>query len=211
MLGLLYKDFKLQKIGIKGYLICLIVFFISADLADINIQSYIYRMLLPFIIYSYVIIGIAYDNTFRVEGVLVSLPVSKKEIVLSKYINILIAAVLGAISTFVIILAVSIKFNIEFTEFFSFKRLFLSIGGSAFIVGLLIPTYLKYGLIKGKVLTLVAMMIFVGSNMVFGIFDQIKLNIFSGDYAIIILIALFMVSLLVSYTISLKHYERREF
>lgn len=209
MISLLYKDFKLQKIGVRGLLICLIIFFVVADQA--NIENYIYRMLVPILVYSYVIIGISYDNYYRVEGVLLSLPVSKKDIVLSKYINILIAVTWCVIITIGIIFVASLRFNISFIDFLSLKRLFLSLCGASFIVVLLIPAYLKYGLIKGKAITLVAMMIFVGVNMVFGVFDQIKLNIFSSNYSIIILVGLFIVSLLVSYSISLKLYERREF
>jgi len=209
MLSLLYKDFKLQKIGIRGFIICFIIFFVAADQA--NIQNHIYRMLVPILVYSYVIIGISYDNYYRVEGVLLSLPVSKKDIVLSKYINILIAVVWCVIITIGIIFVASLRFNISFIDFLSLKRLFLSLCGASFIVVLLIPAYLKYGLIKGKVLTFVAMIIFVGINIIFGVFDEVKFNIFESNYSIIILIGLVIISLLVSYNISFKLYERREF
>ncbi|WBW95737.1 ABC-2 transporter permease [Oceanirhabdus sp. W0125-5] len=208
MLNLLYKDFKLQKMGIKGLLLCCVIFFV---LDQSNIDNYIYGIVTPIIIYSYAIVGISYDNYFRVEQILVSLPISKKEIVLSKYINIIIAAVFGIIIAIALIFIATFKLNIAFSEFLDLERLLVSIVGSVFVVLWLVPAYLKYGLIKGKVVTVVAMIILFVANMIFDAFNNIKHNIFESNYAIVMLIALFLISVVLSYSISSKLYERREF
>lgn len=214
MLNLLYKDLKLQKIGVKSLLVCLIILFVGVNSG--NMGNYLYRIVVPIIVYSYVIIGISYDNYFKVEGAIASLPVSKNEIVLSKYLNILIAVGFGVIITILITFGMAIKFNVGIMEFLDLKRLFLSLWVSGFIIVILIPLYLKYGLIKGKVITVLGMAvlgmaIFIGTNIMLGFFDEIKSNIFNSNYSIIIVIGLFLLSLILSYNISRKLYERREF
>ncbi|MCM1992386.1 ABC-2 transporter permease [Oceanirhabdus seepicola] len=209
MLSLLYKDFKLQKIGIKSLIIGLGILFIVGEQS--NIENFLYLIGLPLLIYSYVITGITYDGYYKVEGVIVSLPITKDEIVLGKYINLIISMVLSGVLAIGIIFAASLKFDILFGEFFNLRKLFLSLGGAAFFVALLMPAYLKYGLIKGKLLTFIAMFVLFGINTFFSTFDELKLRIIESNYSMVIMIVLFIAGILVSYSVSLKVYKGREF
>lgn len=141
-----------------------------------------------------------------------SFPLTKKEIVLSKYIfvflSIIIGAVIGAIFSLITIF-------ITARQFLNIREMLLISTGAIFGVSLLnsteMPCFYKFGMEKGKICSMLIILVFtLGATFLvtslpdFNVTDKLITTL------PIIFVLLTFAVLLISYSISYKIYKNKE-
>lgn len=154
MLGLMLKDLlNLRKTGRSLFfiLICYTIFFFTMDASALS-------GVLVVMVTMQVLTTFSYDEYAKWDAYALSLPISRKQLVKSKYVLSYLFVLFGTILSFVLTSVVSImKGN------FLFMEMLTSVGavGVIFILMLLIilPLIYKFGIEKGRTLIFVVMMI----------------------------------------------------
>ena len=217
MKGLIIKDICVLKNQMKVLLLVLAFFIIFSI---INEDASFILFLVPFYMIMILITTFNYDEFNKWDSYCNSLPLSRKEIVKSKYI------LFNATSLIVLIIGVLASFIIpNFIENTTFESLFASIIGVAFgiclVISLLIPFYYKFGENKGRImlfLCIVILALIIGMITSLDIFNNIELmnlikslNNLSLGMITLILIVVTLIIMSISYYISVKIYKNKEF
>lgn len=217
MKGLIIKDLCVIKNQMKTLLLVLAFFIIFSI---INEDATFILFLVPFYMIMILITTFNYDEFNKWDSYCNSLPLSRKEIVKSKYIlfnaTSLIVLILGIISSLIIP---------TFIENITFESLFASIIGVAFgiclVISLLIPFYYKFGSSKGRImlfLCVVILALLIGTLTSLDIFNNIELmniinnlnNLSLGAFTLL-LILITTIIMTISYLISVRIYYKKEF
>ena len=217
MKGLIIKDLCVLKNQMKTLLLVLAFFVIFSI---INEDATFILFLVPFYMIMILITTFNYDEFNKWDSYCNSLPLSRKEIVKSKYIlfnaTSLIVLILGIISSLIIP---------TFIENITFESLFASIIGVAFgiclVISLLIPFYYKFGSSKGRImlfLCVVILALLIGTLTSLDIFNNIELmniinnlnNLSLGAFTLL-LILITTIIMTISYLISVRIYYKKEF
>ena len=217
MKGLIIKDLCVLKNQMKTLLLVLAFFIIFSI---INEDATFILFLVPFYMIMILITTFNYDEFNKWDSYCNSLPLSRKEIVKSKYIlfnaTSLIVLILGIISSLIIP---------TFIENITFESLFASIIGVAFgiclVISLLIPFYYKFGSSKGRImlfLCVVILALLIGTLTSLDIFNNIELmniinnlnNLSLGAFTLL-LILITTIIMTISYLISVRIYYKKEF
>ena len=165
-----------------------------------------------------------YDETSNSNNYLLSLPTSKKQIVLAKYIFLIGLIVLGALLSFIIIYLASyilVHFNYV-EEVINYKDLINPIlcGGFSIllVIAIQIPSVYKWGAEKGRIQMFILIIIVIG--LVLGLFYLVTKNNINVNYSDIknfiitwgpYLLGLFLIVIyFISYKLSLKIYLNKE-
>ena len=217
MKGLIIKDLCVLKNQMKTLLLVLAFFIIFSI---INEDATFILFLVPFYMIMILITTFNYDEFNKWDSFCNSLPLSRKEIVKSKYIlfnaTSLIVLILGIIASLIIP---------NFIENITFESIFASIIGVAFgiclVISLLIPFYYKFGSQKGRImlfLTIAILALLIGAITSLDIFNNIELmniinslNSLSLGMFTILLIIITVIIMTISYYISIKIYSNKEF
>ena len=217
MKGLIIKDLCVIKNQMKTLLLVLAFFVIFSI---INEDATFILFLVPFYMIMILITTFNYDEFNKWDSYCNSLPLSRKEIVKSKYIlfnaTSLIVLILGIIASLIIP---------NFIENITFESIFASIIGVAFgiclVISLLIPFYYKFGSQKGRImlfLCIVILALLIGAITSLDIFNNIELmnlinnlnNLSLGMFALLLIIVTVII-MTISYYISIKIYSNKEF
>ena len=217
MKGLIIKDLCVLKNQMKTLLLVLAFFIIFSI---INEDATFILFLIPFYMIMILITTFNYDEFNKWDSYCNSLPLSRKEIVKSKYIlfnaTSLIVLILGIIASLIIP---------NFIENITFESIFASIIGVAFgiclVISLLIPFYYKFGSQKGRImlfLCIVILALLIGAITSLDIFNNIELmnlinnlnNLSLGMFALLLIIVTVII-MTISYYISIKIYSNKEF
>ena len=217
MKGLIIKDLCVLKNQMKTLLLVLAFFIIFSI---INEDATFILFLVPFYMIMILITTFNYDEFNKWDSYCNSLPLSRKEIVKSKYIlfnaTSLIALILGILASFIIP---------SFIENTTFESLFASIIGVAFgiclVISLLIPFYYKFGSSKGRIMLFLCMVILallIGAITSLDIFNNKELmniinslnNLNLGMFTLLLII-LTVIIMSISYYISVRIYKNKEF
>ena len=216
MKGLIIKDLCVLKNQMKTLLL-LLAFFVIFSI--INEDATFILFLIPFYMIMILITTFNYDEFNKWDSYCNSLPLSRKEIVKSKYIlfnaTSLIVLILGIIASFIIP---------NFIENTTFESLFASIIGVAFgiclVISLLIPFYYKFGSSKGRImlfLCIVILALLIGMITSLDIFNNKELmnllnslNNLSLGMITLLLIILTSIVMSISYYISVRIYKNKE-
>ena len=216
MKGLIIKDLCVLKNQMKTLLLVLAFFIIFAIL---NEDASFILFLVPFYMIMILITTFNYDEFNKWDSYCNSLPLSRKEIVKSKYIlfNVtsLIVLIVGILASFIIP---------NFIENTTFESLFASIIGIAFgiclVISLLIPFYYKFGANKGRImlfLCIVILALVIGVISSLDIFNNRELmnllnqfNDLSLGVITLFLIILTVIIMTISYCISVRVYKNKE-
>lgn len=154
--------------------------------------------------------SLTYDETSKWNRFANTLPIKRTEIVKSKYVLSLIFIVLVVIISlpvFLISNAVTNSFTIN--EIFSIFCIIIS--GLLFILSIIFPVFIKFGIQTGRIVLMATVLIpFVGINIVSnGTFFN---GIFELLNNIRLFIPLFLIVMFyISYKLSVKLYEKKEF
>ena len=217
MKGLIIKDLCVLKNQMKTLLLVLAFFIIFSI---INEDATFILFLVPFYMIMILITTFNYDEFNKWDSYCNSLPLSRKEIVKSKYIlfnaTSLIALILGILASFIIP---------SFIENTTFESLFASIIGVAFgiclVISLLIPFYYKFGSSKARImlfLCIVILALLIGAITSLDIFNNKELmniinslnNLNLGMFTLLLII-LTVIIMSISYYISVRIYKNKEF
>ena len=216
MKGLIIKDLCVLKNQMKTLLLVLVFFIIFSI---INNDATFILFLIPFYMIMILITTFNYDEFNKWDSYCNSLPLSRKEIVKSKYI------LFNATSLSVLILGILASFIIpNFIENTTFESLFASIIGVFFgiclVISLLIPFYYEFGSSKGRImlfLCIVILALIIGMITSLDIFNNIELinlinslNNLSLGMITLLLIVLIVIIMVISYYISVKIYNNKE-
>lgn len=211
--GLIKKDvlnLGSYKISIFMMLICVLI------IGSIGKNTCTY---IPIIMASMVgMIGLStfsYDEISKSENYILSLPISKKEVVIEKYIFSIMIAILGALIGFLITpIFANVLSNIRADIIINvdYKSLLMTtlggILGISLIISIQIPSIYKWGAEKGRIQMFV--MIFIIIIMIAGSaylllktgfnINLIDINNFLNKFGI----AIFLISLIIMYYVSYK-------
>lgn len=216
MKGLIIKDLCVLKNQMKTLLLVLAFFIIFSI---INEDATFILFLVPFYMIMILITTFNYDEFNKWDSYCNSLPLSRKEIVKSKYIlfnaTSLIVLIVGILSSLIIP---------NFIKNTTFESLFASIIGVAFgiclVISLLIPFYYKFGANKGRImlfLCIVILALIIGMITSLDIFNNKEilnllnsLNNLSLGMITLLLIILTSIVMSISYYISVRIYKNKE-
>lgn len=217
MKGLILKDLLILKNQMRNILIIIIGFI----LLSLWMENYFYiAFVIPFYIVMLVISAFSYDELNNSNTYLVALPYDRKTIVKARYglcaLSIITSLIIGLILSLVIPML-----NKEMDFASTFASTASSILGVIFVIALLIPFFYQFGVQKGRIVLFIAI---IGISLLLGIiislFEDANLNIaafFNGlekiNYIllIIIVVAIIILLLYISYLISCKIYQNKEF
>ncbi len=156
--GLIIKDL-LQLKSYKRTLIMFIVIFIATSMVQENSRN-VLTIMLTLGLGMFSIATFSYDEMAKADKYILTLPLTKKEVILAKYILVISSTVIGALlgSLASIILSLVMK-----TEVPNFLELFELAIGSVFGIGIVeaiqIPFIYKYGAEKGRIQIFIAIAI----------------------------------------------------
>lgn len=223
MKGLIKKDL----LNLSSYKVSIFIIIIFCSIAIAGTEN---ANLAPIIICS--IIGMIslstfnYDEVSKSEKYILSLPITRKEIVKSKYIIAILSVIIGAfIGAFLTIIIVTIMNYLRPNNLINlnYDSLFItSLGGMfgiALIQAIQIPSIYKWGAEKGRIqmfiLIFLIVLIIAGAGFLLtklGInLDMNQVNTFIETYGAYILILLIIIMYAISYKISYKIFSKKDY
>lgn len=223
MKGLIKKDL----LNLSSYKVSIFITVILCSLAIAGLESATFvPMIICAIIGMIALSTFNYDEVSKSEKYVLSLPVTRKEIVISKYIIAVLGAVVGAIIGVILtILEVEIlnyfrpnnliEFDYDNLLITSLSGLF----GIALIQAIQIPSIYKWGAEKGRIqmFVLIFLIILITAGIGF-LITKTGLNInmqeikkFLNTFAPYILISLIIIIYTISYKISSKIFIKKDY
>ena len=220
--GLILKDLLQLKSYWKTLIIYTGIFILAGALQQsqegINVMSI---LMLTFGFGMFAMASFNYDEQAKADSYLLSFPLSKEQIVLARYILVILATLIGAIVGIIFCIVINLITN-SLTVFPDVTELaYTAIGGIfgvSIVEAIQIPCAYKWGAEKGRIyLFIVAAAIILGviglltiaqnSNFNFAINEIIYLM---GGFFPIFLILLTAIIYYVSYKFSFQIYENKE-
>lgn len=221
MKGLILKDLLQLKSYIKTLIIFMVIFvFVSLEPQNTSTDG----LLVVMMTLGLGMFGMAtfsYDEMAKADRYILTLPFSRKEIVLSKYILQFILTMAGAILGIVLSIIVSLVLNKGIPDFIDLIS--MAIGGM-FGIGLVesiqIPCIYKMGAEKGRIYMFIITIIvaFVAGGIIFlgeKIVSNFSINLNPINNILntcfpIVLLGLVLIEYFISYKISYKIYSKKE-
>lgn len=223
--GLMKKDLLQLKNYKKTLISFIIIFILLAILQLLIIDSYslfnLFSIIITFGFGMFSIASFSYDEISKSDKYIRTMPISKEEIIQSKYYFIAFATVIGAV--------IALPINIMLYIFFADRIIldsgiwgFLSITfGGLLGVGILeaiqIPCIYKYGAEKARmqIFMIGIIIIVLGMILIGGICYWLEmLSIYIEDFSFLFPFGSILLTILVyyiSYNISCKIYDKKEF
>ncbi|WFR57776.1 ABC-2 transporter permease [Anaerocolumna sp. AGMB13025] len=210
MYGLLLKDIYNLRRYVKQISISIVVFGLFA----INLKNPAYLIgMITMMTSMMVITSMSYDEYAKWDKYALTMPILKKDIVLSKYLLLILSTVAGAALSTILALIMS-----AFMKLLSLKELLLASGAVSlvmlFLFGILIPVLYKYGIEKARMLMfavfgipILLVTLFVKLMLKLNVPQpsQEQIEMLCYAFPVIVLIVLFL-----SYNISVKIFNKKE-
>ena len=210
MLGLIKKDFLLIKANLKSMIIIFVIYIMLAFQGTFDVT-----FIIPIIGIMLFISTFSYDDFNNWNSYAVTLPDGRRNVVRAKYIaSIILTVVLGIIA-----LAIGIGISYIKTNAINLNEIISSLMGTALsnitIISLLYPIVFKFGATNGKII-LFAVVFGIGGivALVSNFIDMTSvINMINGleNYSIIAIPIISVILLGISYLISNKIYQNKEF
>ncbi len=202
MKGLLLKDIINLKQQAKIFLIAailyLVISFINRDSSIFSIFSVVFTVMVP-------MTAFAYDERAKWNRYALTMPVSRRDIVLSKYLLAFLFAAVTFLFTFLVSLCM--KQHLHDSLISSLTLFLVGLTVSAFVL----PIFFKFGVEKGRFILLALVLIpgvlsFLGSKMQIPLPDQVTISI-------LLSIAPFacVLCIIISMLVSIRIYQGKEF
>lgn len=224
MLRLVVKDITLSK----EIFMTILVHCLAINLFFKNTPTFIYIIMPPLIVYEFFKTSCAYDYKYNLDIMFNSLPVSRREIVFSKYIESIIIFILGLIITLIFTFLfrnigvpgftfIDKLMNLEIVDKFmniqSITMCYLI--STIVLISIYFPIYFKFKYLKAKNIFGIASLIISFIPILFiktiGNENSYRLiNYFSegvGEIVSIIVIFILIITLYISSKISVKCYQ----
>ncbi len=160
MFNLLIKDLIIQKktLWYLLFYIPVLLLVLSSTTMAADIAPALYATCTCFIGYFLIVGACSYDEQNRSEVFLNSLPIRRKDIVLSKYLSIFVYAVIGLAAGIFIVLINNIFGLGEIVRYPASKDLLGALCGIVIIGATYYPLYFKFGGIKTRLLNVIVIM-----------------------------------------------------
>lgn len=210
MLGLVKKDFLLVKANLKTMIIIIVVYFIMI-LQGLFDATFI----IPLIGIMLFISTFSYDDFNNWNSYAITLPNGRRNVIKAKYIASIMLTIILSILSFIIATTVSyIKTN-EIDLNLMISSLMETLLSSVIIISFLYPIIFKFGATNGRIILFAVVFGVLGIITLIGNFVDMEFisNIINSiDNSGWITIPIFsMIALSVSYQISNKIYQNKEF
>ena len=211
MKGLILKDIINLKAQLKLYVVFFILWFVIAMINDA--ADFLGGVMLMYVV-MFLISSVAYDDKNNWNRLALTMPVSRRDLVLSKYLFMLI----GMLAICFVTLAGCTMINGRLGE--SFRIVLLTCPVGILFSAVLIPVFLQFGVEKGRFLfvgfaLLFALAAFVMEKFSVGayLFDGKTVSFFLPDLFHIILLfwAAAAVCTGLSMMLSVRIYEKKDF
>ena len=213
MKGLILKDLYNLKNNGKSIIFVLVVFsFVSFSQNNIGFLIG-YTILLGSML---VINTMSYDNIAKWDKYALTMPVTRRDVVLSKYMVSIIVIFIGAVLATVLGFAQGInKHNLNVIEIFTVNG--AALAGGFFFISIMLPVIYKFGVEKSRVLILLVFL--APAGVVIGRSKLGKLKFsplaiqymhIALQYLPIIILVMTILIMVVSYCISFKVYENKD-
>ncbi|AZV58274.1 ABC-2 transporter permease [Clostridium sp. AWRP] len=216
MNGLILKDLYNLKNGGRSLLIAIVVFsliyFLQGDNYNIEVWN-IFIILFGSIL---IVNTMSYDNTAKWDKYALTMPVTRRDVVLSKYMVSIIVIFIGVVLATALSFAQGIsKHNLDVIKIFTVNG--AALAGGFFFMSVTLPVIYKFGVEKSRI---VIFLVFLGSGSVAigsSKFDKLRFSSLTVQYihiilqhlpGIVLLIAILV--MLISYSISLRIYSNKD-
>lgn len=208
MRGLILKDLFILKQNYKTFFV-LIIFFILAMFQNSSAASF--TSVINAVFTMMITTTISYDNLAKWDKYALTMPITRKEMVLSKYICSIIFNLIGLVLGIVIVFAMGIiRNNLNITE------IFISAISSAIVmiifISLMFPLVYKFGVEKFRIFLILIFMIPV--FFILALSNMTNVGKLIDKWLIYIIISVPVIAVIgfvLSYFISIKIYENKEF
>ena len=210
MIGFIKKDLAMLKSNFKLLCILTIVYTVMGLLGTMDIS-----FLLPFMSVMLMISTFSYDNYNNWDAYSISLPNGRKNSVKSKYIT----TILLIISISIITLLLSFIISYVNTKTINFGQILVTTFGNIFgtllVLTFMYPIIYKYGVEKARIaIFLIIFLIVILGGFLLKYIDLSNVGnalSFLEDYLVLILIAITIGMVYISYKISNKIFRKKEF
>ena len=210
MLGLIKKDFLLIKANLKSMIIIFVIYIMLAFQGTFDAT-----FIIPLIGIILFLSTFSYDDFNNWNSYAVTLPNGRKNVVRAKYIASTIFMIILAVVAFSIGIGISyIKTNsINLDEIIS--SLMGTMLSSVIIVSLLYPIVFKFGATNGRIILFAVVFGIAGIGTLIAQFIDMTpiINIINklDNYLLIVIPIIYIILLGISYLISSKIYQNKEF
>ena len=210
MLGLIKKDFLLIKANLKSMAIIFIVYLILAFQGTFDVT-----FIVPLIGIMLFISTFSYDDFNNWNSYAVTLPNGRKNVVRAKYIaSIILTVILGVIA-----LAIGVGISYTKTNSINLDEIISSLMGtmlsSVIIITLLYPIVFKFGATNGRIILFAVVFGIAGIGALIAQFVDMTfiINMINrlDSYALVAIPIISVILLGISYLISNKIYQSKEF
>ena len=210
MLGLIKKDFLLIKANLKSMVIIFIVYLILAFQGIFDVT-----FIVPLIGIMLFISTFSYDDFNNWNSYAVTLPNGRKNVVRAKYIASIILTVVLGIGA----LAIGIGISYTKTNSINLDEIISSLMGtmlsSVIIISLLYPIVFKFGATNGRIILFVVVFGAAGIGALIAQFVDMTsiINMINrlDSYSLIAIPIISVILIGISYLISNKIYQNKEF
>lgn len=213
MLGLIKKDLYLVKGNIKRILVMLVIFGLMSFQGSIDIS-----FIVPFMCTMIFITTFSYDEYNKWDAYAITLPNGKKNVVKSKYFTSILLIIISVILTLCLSIVLGLlKSGINIDNLIS-SNLGVTFG-LVLLNSIMFPMIFKYGVEKSRIVLFVIVALFTAMISIVIAFlkdiltDSLVNNIviFFNNYGFIILPLIMIIFLYLSYILSVKIYNKKEF
>lgn len=210
MLGLIKKDLLLIKANLKSMIIIFVIYIMLAFQGTFDVT-----FIIPIIGIMLFISTFSYDDFNNWNSYAVTLPNGRKNVVRAKYIASTILMIILAVVAFSIGIGISyIKTNsINLDEIIS--SLMGTMLSSVIIISLLYPIVFKFGATNGRIILFAVVFGIAGIGTLIAQFIDMTpiINIINklDNYLLIAIPIIYIILLGISYLISSKIYQNKEF
>ena len=210
MLGLIKKDFLLIKANLKSMVIIFIVYLILAFQGTFDVT-----FIIPLIGIMLFISTFSYDDFNNWNSYAVTLPNGRKNVVRAKYIASIILTVVLGIGA----LAIGIGISYTKTNSINLDEIISSLMGtmlsSVIIISLLYPIVFKFGATNGRIILFAVVFGIAGIGALIAQFVDMTsiINMINrlDSYSLIAIPIISVILIGISYLISNKIYQNKEF
>ena len=210
MFGLIKKDFLLIKANLKSMMIVFIVYLILTFQGTFDVT-----FIVPLIGIMLFISTFSYDDFNNWNSYAVTLPNGRKNVVRAKYIaSIILTIILGAVA-----LIIGIGISYTKTNSINLNEIISSLMGtmlsSVIIISLLYPIVFKFGATNGRIILFAVVFGIAGIGALISQFVDMTpiINMINelDNYVLIAIPIISVILLGISYLISNKIYQNKEF
>ncbi len=210
MLGLIKKDFLLIKANLKSMVIIFIVYLILAFQGTFDVT-----FIIPLIGIMLFISTFSYDDFNNWNSYAVTLPDGRKNVIRAKYIaSIILTIILAAVA-----LAIGIGISYTKTNSINLNEIISSLMGTmlsnVIIISLLYPIVFKFGATNGRIILFAVVFGIAGIGALIAQFVDMTsiINMINrlDSYSLIAIPIISVILIGISYLISNKIYQNKEF